>query len=118
MDDNARMREMIRSIVSTVDAEVYEAADGAEGVRMHDELKPQWVLMDVQMGPEDGISATRRIRASDPNARVIIVTDFDDADTREAAQAAGACELVSKESLPRLLEILTGATAPKPKRVG
>lgn len=108
VDDNARMRAIIRDIVGAA-ADVHEAADGFEAVRLYLEFQPTFVLMDVEMGVEDGLSATRRIRTSDPRARVIIVTDHDDAETRQAATSAGACAVVAKETLnqlPHLLQVL------------
>jgi DNA-binding NarL/FixJ family response regulator len=59
------------------------------------------------MGRVDGITATARIIAADPSARIIIVTDHDQDDLREAARKAGACGYVVKENLLELLRILT-----------
>jgi len=54
----------------------------------------------------DGITATRQIRASDPTARIIIVTQYDEADLREEAKAAGACGYVRKENLLEVVQLL------------
>jgi DNA-binding NarL/FixJ family response regulator len=107
VDDNARMRAMIRTIVDPMDGVIFEAADAAEAVRLYRRLRPEWVLMDVQMGAADGINATRQIRASDPHAKVIIVTDYDDAATRVAAEDAGAYGFVPKDTLNQLRGLLT-----------
>jgi len=50
------------------------------------------VLMDIDLPEVDGISATRQIVSAGPGARVMIVTNYDDAVLRETARSAGACE--------------------------
>ena len=72
--------------------------------------QPDFVLMDFAMAEVDGITATRMITEVDPAARIIIVTNYDGADLREAARLAGACGYVLKEDLfevRRLLEALS-----------
>ena len=59
----------------------------------------------------DGIQATRQIKAADPAARVIIVTDYDQADLREGARQAGACAYVVKENLLELVRFLQEQSA-------
>jgi DNA-binding NarL/FixJ family response regulator len=55
--------------------------------------------MDVSIVPMDGITATRHIVETFPSARIVIVTQYDDARFRAAAQEAGACGYVVKENL-------------------
>ena len=55
--------------------------------------------MDFAMTGVDGITATRLIREADPIARIIIVTNYDGAELREAAHRAGACGYVLKDSV-------------------
>jgi DNA-binding NarL/FixJ family response regulator len=54
----------------------------------------------------DGITATRKIRAADPNAKIIIVTNYDEADLQEEARRAGAYGYVLKENLLDVLTLL------------
>ena len=107
VDDNARMRETIREVVQHVHPDVHQCADGASAVTLYDRLHPDWVLMDVAMDGVNGVEATRRIRASDPNARVVMVTDHDSAAYRRAAREAGACAFVPKSDLTKLLDVLS-----------
>jgi len=70
------------------------------------------VLMDIEMNGLDGITATRRIKAAHPAAKIIIVTNYDDPALREAARNAGACGYVLKENLfevSSLLKTLIGS---------
>ena len=107
VEDNRAMRRLIRQIVSGLADEIHECADGAEAVDAYIHQHPDFVLMDIQMGRVDGITATSQIKTVDPAARVIIVTDYDQADLREAAEKAGACAYVVKENLLPLDQLLS-----------
>jgi CheY-like chemotaxis protein len=106
VDDNPGVRRLIRTLVSGVAREIRECADGADALEAYQRERPDFVLMDIQMGALDGLVATRRIVAADPGARVIIVTNYDQPDLREAAREAGACGFVGKENLFELLPLL------------
>ncbi|HXG64495.1 MAG TPA: response regulator transcription factor [Blastocatellia bacterium] len=107
VEDNEQMRLLIKSFVSDIAESVIECSDGAEALAAYREHQPDWVLMDIKMGQVDGIAATRQIRAIFPSARIMIVTDHDDARLRKAAWCAGAREYVLKEDLLVLRRILT-----------
>jgi DNA-binding NarL/FixJ family response regulator len=62
--------------------------------------------MDLQMPVMDGLEATRRLHDVDPDARVIIVTQYGDAHLREAATQAGALGYVLKENLIELRQLI------------
>ena len=106
VDNNASTRRLIETIVACVATQIHECADGDEALEAYRTHRPDFVLMDLAMERMDGITATRQIRASDPAAKVIIVTQYDQADLREAANAAGACGYVWKENLLEIVRIL------------
>jgi two-component system, chemotaxis family, chemotaxis protein CheY len=106
VDDNAQMRLLIKSFVDDIAESVIECSDGSEALTAYREQLPDWVLMDIKMGQEDGISATRQIKAAYPAARIMIVTDYNDSRLRRAARCAGACEYVVKEDLREARRIL------------
>lgn len=76
---------------------VGEATDGAEAVRMAAELRPDVVLMDVQMPGVDGITATARIVA-EGDSRVVVLTTFDRDDYLFDALRAGASGFLLKNA--------------------
>jgi len=110
VDDNPRMREMIRRVVGKMRniMTIHECADGREAVALYRKVQPDWVLMDIQMEPVDGLTASRNIKASYPDARIIIVSAFGDATYREAAGSAGVYAFVLKENLSEIPAILAG----------
>lgn len=108
VEDNQPMRRIIRRMVNGVADEVIECSDGTQAFALYAEQLPDWVLMDVEMAEVDGISATRRIRADFPDANILIVTNYDDAGLREAANEAGASGFILKDNLFALHSFLQG----------
>jgi two-component system, NarL family, response regulator DegU len=78
-EDQTLMREGLRTILDLEDGfrVVGLAGDGREAVELARELRPDIVLMDVQMPGLDGVQATAELTRSVPAARVIILTTFD-----------------------------------------
>jgi len=68
---------------------VGSAADGEQAVEAAARLAPEAILMDIEMPRLDGISATRRIMETHP-AAIIIISAYGEAETVQAAMAAGA----------------------------
>ncbi|WP_418275589.1 response regulator [Isoptericola jiangsuensis] len=104
VDDQQLVRSGFRLILQVeTDLEVVgEATDGAEAVAAARELRPDVVLMDVQMPVMDGIEATRRIAAED-TAKVLVLTTFDDDAYVFDALAAGASGFLLKNADPQHL---------------
>jgi CheY-like chemotaxis protein len=99
VDDNVAMRGMIRSLLSGKKYQCHECSDGSSALRQYDLVHPDVVLMDVAMKPMDGITATRLMKQQHPEAKVVVITDYGDRRTQEAARAAGADGFVKKEDL-------------------
>lgn len=106
VEDDARVRRMIKLIVADLADEVFECSDGLEAQASYNQQRPDWVLMDITMAGVNGIAATRQIKAEHPDAKIIIVTAHDSATLREAARRAGACGYVLKENLLVLQQLL------------
>jgi NarL family two-component system response regulator LiaR len=106
VDDNEKIRELVREYLPASVDQIYECADGSEAFALYEKYLPDWVLMDISMKEVDGITATRQIIAAFPQARIVIVTDYNEGELRRAAYEAGASQYVVKENLLYILEIL------------
>jgi DNA-binding NarL/FixJ family response regulator len=104
-DDQALLRGGFRMILDAQpDVEVVgEASDGAEALRLAEELEPDIVLMDVRMPDLDGIEATRRLTEREGAPRVVMLTTFDTAEVVYDAMQAGASGFLVKDLPPEQL---------------
>jgi len=107
VDDNDDVRRMIRSLIEEIDVDVIEAADGGSAITAFERERPEWVLMDVNMHPVDGLTAMRAILEKHPAAQIVIVSQLQDARTRATALAMGAHAFVGKEDLMELRELVS-----------
>ena len=93
------MCRLLKQLLSDLADVIVECADNEEAVATYAVEQPDWTLMDLHMERLGGIEATRRIRAAWPEARILIVTEYDDEHWRAAARQAGACGYLLKEDL-------------------
>ncbi len=97
-DDHEILRIALHSFLVASDdmLPVGEAPNGAEAVRLCEQIKPDVVLMDLKMPEMDGVAATRLIRQSCPQTHILVLTSFDDGSMVREALLAGAIGYVLK----------------------
>jgi DNA-binding NarL/FixJ family response regulator len=114
VDDHRLVRAgLITLLGAAADIEVAgEAADGADGVAVARDVKPDVVLMDLSMPVLDGVGATRRLLAEVPEAKVLALTSFSDRQRVADMIAAGATGYLLKDCAPdELLAAVRAAAA-------
>ena len=111
VDDHPVLRSGLTQLLAETDdiVVVGEAADGAEALEVVREVRPDVVLMDLQMPGTDGVSATRLIVQEQLGADVLVLTSFSDAERILAALDAGAVGYLLKDADPD--EVLEGIRA-------
>ncbi len=105
VDDQSMVRAGFRMLLGgEKDIEVVaEASNGLEAVSKAARFHPKVVLMDIRMPELDGLEATKRILAADPDARILILTTFDLDEYVYEALRAGASGFVLKDDPPEQL---------------
>jgi len=102
VDDHPVIRQGITSFLEVQGELEVKAAvsNGEEAIRAVEELQPDVILMDLVMPGMDGIEATRRIKSSNPNIRIIVMTSFAQDDKVFPSIEAGADGYLLKDILP------------------
>ena len=105
IEDTEDNRQIVRDLLTNAGYEIVEAEDGESGVAMAASVRPDVILMDIQLPVMDGYEAARRIKADPATAHIpiIAVTSYalagDEAKTRDA----GCDGYIAKPFSPRLL---------------
>jgi len=113
VDDQALFREALKSLLSVEpDFEIVgDAANGEEALRLALKHQPHIILMDLRMPVMDGVTATRRLKTVLPDAKVIVLTTFDDdEDVFEGLRAGAFGYLLKDASAEKLTEAIRAAS--------
>ena len=106
VEDSEPVRRMIKSFVEDLVHEFAECKDGSEALSAYRLHRPDVVLMDIEMGGMDGLTATREIKSAFPEARIVIVSQWANAKLKERAESSGAEGYVMKSDLVPLRQFL------------
>ena len=110
VEDQADIRKLIRMTLEFEPFEIFEAADGAEGLRKASEIAPDLMLLDVMMpGELDGLQVCAQVRANPAlrDTRVVLLTARGQVKDRDAGQQAGADDYLIKPFSPlQLIETI------------
>jgi two-component system, NarL family, response regulator LiaR len=104
-DDHQLVRQGLAALLTTKPGfeVIGQAENGIEAVMLALSLKPDIILMDLQMPEKDGIEATYEIKGENPDARILIITSFAEDENVYKAVKAGALGFLLKDSSPQEL---------------
>ena len=102
VEDNEANRKIVRQLLKNTSYTLMEANDGEAGVAKALELKPDLILMDIQLPKISGLDATRRLRAdaATANIPIIAITSFALSGDDQKAKEAGATAYLAKPYSP------------------
>ena len=116
VDDAAFVRHWCRDVLTRAGHSVLEAANRAEAVQLFSELRPDLVVLDINMPGASGIQTLGELRQIDPRARVLMLTAIAEKEIVLAARRLGALGYLKKPtSSERLLASVNGALPPPPE---
>jgi DNA-binding NarL/FixJ family response regulator len=115
-DDHSLFRESLRSLLESRGIEVVgEAVNGRQAVELADQLRPDIVLMDLSMPEMGGLEAIRRLAASQPETKVVVLTaSTEDDDLFEALQSGAQGYLLKDLDADSFFKLLQGALEGQP----
>ncbi|PYQ23527.1 MAG: hypothetical protein DMF79_03600 [Acidobacteria bacterium] len=99
VDDDEAFREVIKRQMGQGVKVIGEAARGDDAVLLASELRPDVVLMDLDLPGLDGIAATRQIKAVDPDVKVILLTPHDEEAYLSSTGKSGADAILAKRAV-------------------
>lgn len=104
-DDHAIVREGLQTLINAKPGMelVGQASDGVEAAQLAAALQPDVILLDMAMPRKDGLEAIRDIKQDNSNARILVLTSFDDDERVFSAIKAGALGYLLKDSSPQQL---------------
>ncbi len=102
VEDNVVFRESLRDSLwlKFPSMEIAEAGDGVEALKGIESLSPSLIFMDIQLPGQNGLQLTEKIKKLHPEIIVIILTNYDTPEYREAAARFKADHFLNKVSTP------------------
>lgn len=106
VEDNLDFRKILKELFSEHFKRIYETSSGKEAIQKYKMGRPDWVFMDIGIEELDGISTTKEIIKAFPNAKIVIVSQYNEQKIIDKAKDAGAKDYVVKQDISRLFEII------------
>ena len=103
VEDNEMNRQIVRDLLKRTTYRLVEAHDGEAGVAMALEIRPDLILMDIQLPKLSGLDATRKLRGAAATAHtpIVTITSFALSGDEQKAKEAGATAYLAKPYSPR-----------------
>ncbi len=109
VEDNAFFLQFLKETLHSrfPPTDILEAGNGEEALRKIKTLPPDAVFMDLRLPGENGLELTRKIKAQYPDIVVVILTNYDLPEYREAAHQSGADHFLLKESFLKMIDSIS-----------
>ncbi len=99
------LKEALHSRIPSI--EIFEATNGQEALQKIKALPPEAILMDLRLPGENGLELTQKIKAQYPDIIIVILTNYDLPEYREAAYRSGANHFLSKDSFLKMIDSIS-----------
>jgi two-component system chemotaxis response regulator CheY len=96
VDDHAIIRRMLRTVFEAEDLKVYDAKDGAEGIRKAQESNPSLIILDLAMPVMNGLDAARALKLLMPHVPLLMFTNNAGTAIEKEARSAGIAAVICK----------------------
>lgn len=106
VDNSSRIRQLVKKIIGGNEIEIFECEDGFYSPDEYERIRPDVVLMDINMEKMNGLDASMQILKNYPKAQIIILTNYDDEAMRQKASSYGIRHYILKEDLMQLRDLL------------
>lgn len=110
VEDNLFFLQFLKEILHSrfPSRDIQEAASGEEAIRKIETISPDIIFMDLRLPGENGLELTKRIKAQHPGIIVVIITNYDLPEYREAAYQCRVDHFIAKDSFLKMIKsILT-----------
>jgi two-component system chemotaxis response regulator CheY len=102
VEDNLQFRHLLIDLLHGYYDKIYECTGGDDVMKAYKKFKPDCVLMDTEMKKQNGFVVTKQIKTHYPEARVVLLSPYNDPEMYREARTAGAEQTVLKENLLNL----------------
>lgn len=109
VEDNLEFRNMLKNLFVKYFSEIIETDNGDDALEKFDIHRPDWVFMDISLAKSDGISSTRKIKLKHPEAKIVMVSQYNNPRIINASLKAGAFDFVTKDDISNLFNIINKA---------
>ena len=103
VDDHTTFRQSLKEILfhAFPSITIEEAADGKEGLKKLEDSHPDLIFMDIKLPDENGLHLTLKIKNTNPDINVVVITSYNIPEYKDAAKRYGANYFLSKNSSNR-----------------
>ncbi len=107
VEDSSQFRKLLVDLLHGYYDKIYECTGGVDVMKAYKKFKPDCVLMDTQMKKKNAFAVTKQIKTVHPDARVVLMSPYNDPEIDVEARASGAERAVLQENLLDLKNIVS-----------